>query len=161
MSYFEKQGEDQHIEEEDDHGLFDANSSSLLVRSQDAQNEQVISLLKMLGIPYVNAPFEAEAQCAALERLSLVDGTATEDSDALLFGSQRVYKCLFSRSSNPIEFTCRRITNELGLTTDDLITMALFMGCDYSPGVKGIAAVNAIEIINCFGSTEKDLKRFR
>eukprot|EP00354_Favella_ehrenbergii_P006989 CAMPEP_0170453666 /NCGR_PEP_ID=MMETSP0123-20130129/2175_1 /TAXON_ID=182087 /ORGANISM="Favella ehrenbergii, Strain Fehren 1" /LENGTH=69 /DNA_ID=CAMNT_0010716121 /DNA_START=1991 /DNA_END=2200 /DNA_ORIENTATION=- len=39
--------------------------------------------------------------------------------------------------------------------------MALFMGCDYTPGVRGIAAVNAIEIINCFGSSEPDLARFR
>jgi len=39
--------------------------------------------------------------------------------------------------------------------------MALFMGCDYTPGVKGIAAVNAIEIINSFGSTEDALKKFR
>ena len=115
----------------------------------------------MLGIPYVNAPFEAEAQCAALEKLRLVDGTATEDSDALLFGCHRVYKSLFSHSSNPLEFTKTSITSELGLQVDDLITMALFMGCDYTPGVKGIAAVNAIEIINCFGSTEEDLKRFR
>ena len=35
------------------------------------------------------------------------------------------------------------------------------MGNDYTMGVKGIAAVNAIEIINCFGSTETDLARFR
>ena len=49
----------------------------------------------------------------------------------------------------------------MGLTSDDLITMSLFMGSDYTPGVKGIAAVNAIEIINCFGSTEEDLIRFR
>lgn len=35
------------------------------------------------------------------------------------------------------------------------------MGSDYTPGVKGIAAVNAIEIINCFGSKEEDLIRFR
>ena len=49
----------------------------------------------------------------------------------------------------------------MGLTADDLITMALFMGSDYTPGVKGIAAVNATEIINCFGSTEADLTRFR
>jgi 5'-3' exonuclease len=39
--------------------------------------------------------------------------------------------------------------------------MALFMGSDYTAGVRGIAAVNAIEIINCFGSTETALQRFR
>ncbi len=47
------------------------------------------------------------------------------------------------------------------MVKDDLITMALFMGSDYTPGVKGIAAVNAIEIINCFGSSQADLTRFR
>ena len=39
--------------------------------------------------------------------------------------------------------------------------MALFMGSDYTPGVKGIAAVNATEIISCFGSTKEDLEKFR
>jgi len=53
------------------------------------------------------------------------------------------------------------VYKEFGLVRQDLITMALFMGSDYTPGVKGIAAVNAIEIISCFGSTEDDLKKFR
>lgn len=53
------------------------------------------------------------------------------------------------------------VYKEFGLVRQDLITMALFMGSDYTPGVKGIAAVNAIEIISCFGSTEEDLKKFR
>jgi DNA excision repair protein ERCC-5 len=38
----------------------------------------------------------------------------------------------------------------MGLTREDLIKMAMFMGSDYTKGVKGIAAVNAIEIINSF-----------
>ena len=115
----------------------------------------------MLGIPYIIAPFEAESQCAFLETNGLVDGTATEDSDSLLFGCQRVYRHLFSARSSPLEFSARQLNFDMGLTADDLITMALFMGSDYTPGVKGIAAVNATEIINCFGSTKQDLERFR
>ena len=38
--------------------------------------------------------------------------------------------------------------------------MALFMGSDYTMGVKGIAAVNAVEIINSF-SGEDGLQRFK
>jgi len=68
---------------------------------------------------------------------------------------------LFSKSASPLEFSARQLQFDMGLTADDLITMALFMGSDYTPGVKGIAAVNATEIINCFGSTEADLTRFR
>jgi len=48
----------------------------------------------------------------------------------------------------------------MGLDRQDLIVMALFMGSDYTPGVKGIAAVNAIEVINSFGTKEEDLKPF-
>ena len=162
MSYFEKQGEELQLDDYGDALISNhTQDRSHFLTSQSAQNEQIISLLQMLGIPFVNAPFEAEAQCAMLEKLRLVDGTATEDSDALLFGCNKVYKCLFSHNSNPMEYAQVRVTSELGLETDDLIIMALFMGCDYTPGVKGIAAVNATEIINCFGSTEEDLKRFR
>jgi len=53
------------------------------------------------------------------------------------------------------------VYKEFGLVRQDLIIMALFMGSDYTPGVKGIAAVNAIEIITCFGSSKEDLEKFR
>ena len=44
----------------------------------------------------------------------------------------------------------------MGLKRDDLIKMALFLGCDYTNGVKGIASVNAIEIISSFPDYQID-----
>ncbi len=52
------------------------------------------------------------------------------------------------------------IEREMGLDRDDLIKMALFMGSDYTIGVRGIAAVNAIEIINSFNGDD-GLQRFK
>lgn len=161
MEYFENANEEPVFDADEETQMDFQTQHPQLYTNQGAYNEQIIGLLQMMGIPYINAPFEAEAQCAFLEKHRLIDGTATEDSDAFLFGCQKVYKCLFSRASAPIEFTTRRIDQDLGLEAGDLITMALFMGCDYTPGVHGIAAVNAIEIINCFGSSEEDLARFR
>ena len=50
--------------------------------------EEVQYMLELFGLPYICAPMEAEAQCAALEAGGCVDGCVTDDSDAFLFGAR-------------------------------------------------------------------------
>ena len=56
------------------------------------QNAEVITLLKLMGIPVVQAPGEAEAQCASMCNEGAVFGAATEDMDALTFGTKRLLR---------------------------------------------------------------------
>ena len=118
-------------------------------------------LLKLFGVPWVESFGEAEAQCAKLEQLGLVDATVTEDSDSFLFGSKKVYKNLFSsHGSGVLEFDIRMIRRGLGLTREKLIMLALFLGCDYTDGVKGVGLVNGMEIVSCY-ETFESLERWR
>lgn len=42
-----------------------------------------------MGVPVIDAPTEAEAQCAVMAKAGLVYGVATEDMDCLTFGAPR------------------------------------------------------------------------
>ena len=90
----------------------------------------------------------------------LVDGVITEDSDVMLFGARNVYRHIFEKNRFVEKYDMKVIERELGLDREELIKLALFMGSDYTPGVRGIAAVNATEIINAFPGPD-GLKRFK
>lgn len=122
---------------------------------------EIKELLQLFGIPYIESPGEAEAQCAFLEQQHLVDATITEDSDIFLFGGKRVIRRLFDKGGAFQEYyESATIEKELGLSREQLIHMALFLGCDYTPGIHGVGIVNAIEITNAFNSVE-GLARFK
>ncbi|EJS43605.1 rad2p [Saccharomyces arboricola H-6] len=119
--------------------------------------KEVQELLSRFGIPYVTAPMEAEAQCAELLQLKLVDGIITDDSDVFLFGGTKVYKNMF-HEKNYVEFyDAESILKLLGLDRKNMIELAQLLGSDYTNGLKGMGPVSSIEVIAEFGS----LKNFK
>jgi hypothetical protein len=93
-------------------------------------------LLQILGIPYIESPSEAEAQCAFLESKGLVDGIITEDSDVFLFGGRKIYRGVFRKRMEA--YKMEKIEKELGLGREKLILLAMFLGSDYTLGIKGV-----------------------
>jgi hypothetical protein len=75
---------------------------------------EIQQLLSLFGLPYVIAPTEAEAQCAALEALGLTDGTITDDSDVFLFGGGFVVRRMCSQQCPPEVYLASDILLHLG-----------------------------------------------
>lgn len=117
-------------------------------------------LLRRFGIPYITAPMEAEAQCATLMELSLVDGIVTDDSDCFLFGGRRIFKNMFSQNKYVECYDAADLEREFGLDRSKYIKLAHLLGSDYTDGVTGIGPVTAMEILAEFDS-EDGLDRFR
>ncbi|KXH52568.1 DNA excision repair protein [Colletotrichum simmondsii] len=108
------------------------------------------ALLRLFGIPYITAPMEAEAQCAELVRLGLVDGIVTDDSDCFLFGGTRIYKNMFNSNKFVECYLGSDLEKELSLSRDQLIAIAQLLGSDYTEGLPGVGPVTAVEILSEF-----------
>jgi DNA excision repair protein ERCC-5 len=149
--------------------LQEGNSSDRLLDATtggitEEMRSEVMQLLRLFGIPYVVAPSEAEAQCVELERLGLVDGIVTEDSDTFVFGGQVIYKNIFDDKKYVEVYHAKDASEEMNLTQDSLVALAMLLGGDYTEGVKGVGIVNGMEVLQAFDvaqDCEAGLKRFR
>ncbi|KAI9504247.1 PIN domain-like protein, partial [Coemansia spiralis] len=118
--------------------------------------EDIRMLLTLFGIPYITAPMEAEAQCAALISANLVDGIVTDDSDAFLFTPEHVkktsvYRHFFQKDKYVEMYSSEAIYRDSSLTQRDYIFLAYLLGSDYTVGIKGIGPVLAMEALAEFG----------
>ena len=113
-------------------------------------NEEARRLLKLMGVPYITAPTEAEAQCAVLARAGKVYAAASEDMDTLTFNSPVLLRHLtFSEQrKEPIqEIHLDRVLEGLEMELDQFIDLCILLGCDYVDPVKGIGPKVALELI--------------
>jgi flap endonuclease-1 len=131
------------------------------VRVTKQHNDECKRLLRLMGVPVVEAPSEAEAQCAAIVKAGKAYATGTEDMDALTFGSPVMVRHLtFSeaRKLPIIEINLARVLEGLRLTMDQFIDLCILCGCDYCDRIKGIGEKRAFELITKYGSLEKVLE---
>jgi hypothetical protein len=133
----------------------------------DEMKADILELLQLCGIPWIESPSEAEAQCAALEELGLVDGVVTEDSDIFVFGGRKVYKNFFNEQKYVEAYFAKDIERDLALKKHQLVALAMLLGGDYTDGVKGVGIVNGMEILQAFPIDDSEdgvkvgLQRFR
>lgn len=124
--------------------------------------EEAKELLRLFGVPYIDAAGEAEAQCALLEELKLTEGTITDDSDIWLFGAKNVYRYFFNDDKYAMQYKLNDIEYHLRLTRQDLVCFAMLVGSDYTDGIMNVGPVNALEIVSEFrGNGMEPLVRFK
>lgn len=111
----------------------------------------LIQQLKQMGIPYVVAPYEADAQLVYLERQGLVNGILSDDSDLLVFGAKRLLTKLDQYGNcieiNRRDFCACREVSLTGWSDADFRRMAIMSGCDYISGLPGVGLKTAYRML--------------
>ncbi len=123
-------------------------------------------LLDLMGIPYVQAPSEAEAQAAYMASNGSVWAASSKDYDSLLFGTPRLvrYLTITGKEYLPSKKTFRPLKPELifleeflkhhEITREQLIDTAILIGTDFNQGVKGIGPKKALKFTKTYGRLE-------
>jgi len=128
-------------------------------RLTDQNVEESKQLLSLLGVPWVQAPGEGEAQCAAMCRAGQVNATASQDFDSLLFGSPVLVRNLAIAGRRKLpgkniytEVSPERIDLQenlaaLGITQKKLVWVGILCGTDYNEGIRGIGPKKALTLV--------------
>jgi len=137
-------------------------------RLKDYMAEDSKRLLTQMGVPWVQAPSEGEAQAAQLAKKGDTNYCASQDYDSLLFGAPMLVRnvTISGRRKLPRKpvyvevvpevIELGQVLKELNITREQLIDIGILVGTDFNPdGVKGIGPKTALKLIKQHGSLEK------
>jgi flap endonuclease-1 len=130
-------------------------------RASSRVDQEIIStsktLLSLLGLPYIEAPSEGEAQAALMVRQGDARYVVSQDYDTLIFGAPVLMRNLTVSGKRklhgrtitvtPERITLAEVLGGLNISREDLIRIAILTGTDFNEGAKGIGAKTALKIL--------------
>jgi flap endonuclease-1 len=142
-----------------------ATMTSRLTREMVAEARE---LLRLMGVPTVQAPSEGEAQAAHMAATSPdIWAAASKDYDSLLFGAPRLVRFLSISGKEflPSRGTFRPIVPEVmvlasllegwRISREGLVDLAILVGTDFNDGIKGIGPKKALKLVQQHGRIER------
>ncbi|XP_074544905.1 putative flap endonuclease 1 homolog [Halichoeres trimaculatus] len=113
-----------------------------------SKTNDCLQLLRLLGVPVVQAPGDAEALCAWLVKKGTVDAVASEDMDTLPFGATIVIRQLNAkRDSDITEYSLPKLLEKLKINHSEFVDLCILLGCDYCEKIAGLGPKKALTLI--------------
>ncbi|HID73425.1 MAG TPA: flap endonuclease-1 [Thermoplasmata archaeon] len=123
-------------------------------------------LLDALGVPYVSAPSEGEAQASHMALRGDVWAAGSQDFDTLLFGAPRLVRNMTISGRRKLPRQKRyvdvlpevirldRVLEDLGIDRAQLVDLAILVGTDFNRGIRGIGPKKALKYMREHGDLE-------
>lgn len=114
-------------------------------------------LLDALGVPWMVAPSEGEAQSAFLVDAGIATYSVSQDYDSLLFGASVLVRNLTVSGKrrirgkqvtiSPERIYLPELLENLEITREMLVQIAILVGTDFNEGIYGIGPKKAMKIV--------------
>lgn len=137
---------------------------------KDYMKDDSKNLLALMGLPWIQAPSEGEAQAAHMTKRGTADYCASQDYDSLLFGAPKLLRnvTVSGRRKLPSKniyidivpevMELGKVLHECEITYQQLIDIAILIGTDFNPdGIKGLGPKTALKLIKEHGTIEAAL----
>lgn len=108
-------------------------------------------MMELFGFLSIQAPEEADSQCAALNVSNFVDAVVTEDMDVLAFGTNKMLR-KFSNKNKVVEIDLKNILTGMKLNKEQFIDICIILGTDYCKPIKGLNINSIYEIYTKCGN---------
>jgi flap endonuclease-1 len=138
-------------------------------RLTDEQINDSKKILDLIGVPWIQANGEGEAQCAFMCKSGVVAAAASQDFDTLLFGAPKLIRNLTVAGRRklpgknvfvevlPEEFDLNENLARLGINQQKLVWIAVLVGTDFNEGIFGIGPKKALKLVQQHDDFEKAL----
>jgi len=132
------------------------------IRLTEEMVKEAKALLDAMGLPYIQAPSEGEAQAAYMAKnRKEIYAVGSQDYDSLLYGAPRLIlnltlakkRKLASGAKIPINpqlIELDNVLNSLQIDLDRLICLGIIVGTDFNNGIRGIGPKKALNIVKQF-----------
>ena len=141
---------------------------------KDYMQDDSRKLLELLGLPWIQAPSEGEAQAAYMTKCGHSDYCASQDYDSLLFGAPKLLRnvTISGRRKLPSKgvyvdvvpevIELSKALDESGLTYEQLIDVGVLIGTDFNPdGIKGLGPKTALKLIKKYTTLENAIPHIK
>lgn len=125
------------------------------------------SLLTLMGVPWVQAPSEGEAEASYLTMKGIAWATVSQDYDSLLFGSPTLLRNLTVSGRRklpgkgvyievyPEIIRLQDVLSATGLGREQLIDVGILLGTDFNPdGFEKVGPATALKYVKKYGKLE-------
>ena len=141
---------------------------------KDYMTEDSKRLLNLMGIPWIQAPSEGEAQAAHLAKRGDADYCASQDYDSLLFGAPKLIRNVTISGKRrlpsknvvidvvPEIVELERVLKECGISYEQLVDVGILIGTDFNPdGIEGLGPKTALKLVKEHGTLENALPHLK